>query len=569
MIDGEARDEASTEAPRASSAEPRDDASRMGAAAAWITTSVAALLLVTKLYAHAGAATLFDDAFMFQRYANNFLHGRGVRWNPSGEPTYGLTSLATLLVSVPARLVAGAGRPAVAALLTSLVPGLAVLVLTGWLIHRAPRVSRGARLAVLMTAMTMLALGHGTTHFLSGMDTMLALAYLAAYLAFASSVESGPSTRRGVLLGLFGGMALAVRPELGLLTVLLPLAQSFAPRAELRRASRAALGATLATLGAHLLLARVYFHSALPLPFYAKALGLYGPTMRRQYRGRGSLELVTFIVDHWPLFAIIALDIARSARRYIRDTSTLEKATLGSALLLLGYEWLFVLPIMYYDQRFYQPLLPALVFVAVRAAGRLEAAWKRRSLASLVPLSVVLGFALVPAFATVGQDAVRIASAEGRPSRFDMRLFALSPGVQKNLFRPDAFAALPDDVVIASSEVGLLGAIAPKKTIIDLAGLNDPAIVKQGLSAARVFEGGGPDVLYLPHPDYREFIIDLLSAPEIRGYELYAPGSLGTIIGLGIKRSSPHFARMKELVSARQPVSADQYDPSMKLPARP
>ena len=30
---------------------------------------------------------------MFIRYANNFLNGHGIAWNPDGEQTYGVTSL--------------------------------------------------------------------------------------------------------------------------------------------------------------------------------------------------------------------------------------------------------------------------------------------------------------------------------------------------------------------------------------------------------------------------------------------------------------------------------------------
>src|SRR5208337_1528059 len=35
---------------------------------------------------------IFDDAYMFYRYALNIRHGLGIAWNPDGVPTYGLTS---------------------------------------------------------------------------------------------------------------------------------------------------------------------------------------------------------------------------------------------------------------------------------------------------------------------------------------------------------------------------------------------------------------------------------------------------------------------------------------------
>lgn len=544
------------------------DASRIGVTAAWLTTGSAAVLLGMKIYARAGAAALFDDAFMFQRYAANLLRGRGLRWNVGGEPTFGVTSLATLLLAVPSRLIAGARNPAFAAFLTSFVPGLAFVGLTGGLILKTPSVARPARLAVLMTTMTMLALGHGVTHFVSGMDTMLGLAYLAAYLFFASKLDQAPNRRRSMLLGGFGGLCLAVRPEVGLFTTLLPLAQCFGAPTETRRANRMTMAVTLGMLLGFLGVARGYFGTALPLSFYAKSLRLYGPTIVQRYRGRTTQELVTFVADYWPLVALIAVDLGGGLRRYLRNTTKLERVTLIVTLLFLAYEWLFVLPIMFYDQRFYHLAVPALVFLATRAAGRLEQAWGPRTAAWPAATAVVFGFALAAPFASAGTEVVNLAKAENPPARFALLPFAASTGVQKNLFRPDAFAALPADAVIASSEVGLLGVLAPNTPIVDLAGLNERTLVTSNMSAARVFDNGGPDVLYFPHGDYREFIAAILSVPEIRGYDLYPPRSLGTVIGLGIKRSSRYYERMKDLVEGHDPVEADRYDPSMNVRGR-
>jgi len=41
---------------------------------------------------------LWDDAYMFSRYAHNILNNGAIAWNPDGVPTYGATSLLYLAV---------------------------------------------------------------------------------------------------------------------------------------------------------------------------------------------------------------------------------------------------------------------------------------------------------------------------------------------------------------------------------------------------------------------------------------------------------------------------------------
>jgi hypothetical protein len=525
-------------------------------------------VVIAKVTARFEAATLYDDAFMFQRYARNFLGGRGVVWNPRGAHTYGLTSLWTLLLSVPLRLVSGVNKPALAALLTSLVAGIAFMILGVMLVRRASEASKDVQRGVLAAWLFAMAMCQAPNHFISGMDTSLAMASFTGYLWLASSVERAPSRRKAIGLGVLGGVLFGVRPELALASVLVPSAMSLlGATPEAKRGGRVALGVTTATLALHLLGARLYFGTPLPLPFYAKALGVYGPTIYRTYRGRTTSELLLFLGDFWPLFGLCAVDLFLGARRFLRVTTALDKAVLVVLVALLAYEWLFVLPIMYYDQRFYYPALPPLLFLAARAAGRLGKQLdpdEQRTPVMLGSLALMCSFVLAPMSVTVGQE-LSTSLFDGRAGRVDLLAFAKMTGPQRNWFRPEAFAALPDDLVIATSEVGLVGVLAPNKTIHDLAGLNDPSIAHGKLSVARIFEGGSPDVIYFPHPDYREVIQGLLEAPQITDYDLYPPSSVGTLLGLAIKKSSPYYGKMREIVGNRAPVAPEHYDNSLKL----
>jgi len=65
------------------------------------------ILLILVIYyinlVKAAKTTTFDDAYMFIRYANNFLDGHGISWNPDGVQTYGVTSILYLAITTMAR----------------------------------------------------------------------------------------------------------------------------------------------------------------------------------------------------------------------------------------------------------------------------------------------------------------------------------------------------------------------------------------------------------------------------------------------------------------------------------
>ncbi len=56
------------------------------------SVSALAAALFIAVYAPGRMETRFDDAYMFSRYADNFLNGHGFAWNPTDGPSYGITS---------------------------------------------------------------------------------------------------------------------------------------------------------------------------------------------------------------------------------------------------------------------------------------------------------------------------------------------------------------------------------------------------------------------------------------------------------------------------------------------
>ena len=116
----------------------------------------------------------------------------------------------------------------------------------------------------------------------------------------------------------------------------------------------------------------------------------------------------------------------------------------------------------------------------------------------------------------------------------------------------DHFSALPNDLSMATTEVGRVVAMNPSKTIIDLAGLNDTDLALKGFSADRFFANHAPDLLYMPHPHYQGMRDKILHSPTFRSrYALYTSISLQSRFGVAIRKDSEYFEQMKIILERR------------------
>ncbi|WP_437667125.1 hypothetical protein [Sorangium sp. So ce1182] len=557
---------------------PRAAVRRLASACFWITMALCLALMACKTAALFDVSTLWDDAYMFQRYAHNILAGHGISWNPQGPPAYGLTSLAFLVAAVPFHLITG-GNTSLAAMLQSFVCGPVLLVLLVLLVLRAAGDGKGARLSCFALVAFCVARSTLTDHFVSGMDTSFGLCFLTAYLLLAQRVLGQARVAGGAALGAFGGLAFSVRPELTAYAVLVPLALVALERDRARRRfGLAALAATAGILALHLGAARLYFGSPVPLPFYAKSTNLYGSGILRAYRGRPTIDLLDWLDFFWPLFAVIALDVlvglgARQAapvtpaeegqrtghRAWWAASSAFDRGVLAATLLCLAYSWLFVVPIMGYSQRFYYAPLPGLIYLACRSAVRL-ARTLSDSLGQPAPAALpvaavaalaVLWLHLSTPLATAGKDLAG-AVAANRLGHFNVVKHGSTSGPQKYWFAIDRVSTLPDDLVIATTEVGMLGAMNLDKTILDMAGLNDRRFALDPFSADRFFEAYKPDLIYMPHPHYVKMTQDLEAHPEMSRYVVHSKKKLGTLdFGIAIRRDSPYFEQLQQIVKDR------------------
>ena len=529
----------------------------------WVASLACCGVVALTVLWHVCDVYAMDDAYMFVRYAHNLLAEGRLAWNPGGEPTYGLTSPLYLSVVVPIHVLAR-GNPALTAVASSLLCGVAFVVLLVVLVWKhADAGPLGRRFGVLLVLLALaVAVYHTVTHFASGMDTMFAMACLTAYILTAKWHEKGPTVRSAVLMGVCGGLGYFVRPGLMLYSALVPLAiLVFGPDARARGHALVAGAVSALVLGAQMGFAHLYFGTALPLPFYAKGLTLYGDQIRRAYRLIPIAQLVQYVAYFWLLFLLIAVDLI--IRRRGEKRSPVERGLFLATCLFILYYLAFALQIMYMGARFYYPTLPAIAFLAVQSAARLvrralpDAKDRLRRLPGPVCWLATLCFlyALSP-LAKLSLDRVRVTSDIGR---FDVA--AEYASTKRGFwFALDRFSHLPDDLVIATTEIGYPGAMNPHKQIIDMTGLNETAFGRQGFSAERLFAKYKPDLIYMPHQHYQEMIADIRAHPYFREHYEYYPAQdiaahlgitkVDDTMGIALHRRSKHFPALLAIMPA-------------------
>lgn len=575
------QDEAAPERPVTPAARPV--ARRLVTVCFWITIVLCLVLMTSKTVPRFEVRTLWDDSYMFQRYAHNVITDHRIAWNPGGPATYGLTSVSFLIVAVPLYLVTG-GNVSLAGMLQSFVCGIALLALLAVLVWRAAGGSRAERQAGVLIALFCLARSAFTDHFVSGMDTTFGLSFITLYLLAATRLMRSPPTegtanagrrptwKSAVLLGVLGGFAFSVRPELTVYSVVVPFAfVALQSDRELRRLGLIAFGVTALVLGCYFALARLYFGTPLPLPFYAKSTNLYGSGILRAYRGGSTIDLLSWLEFYWPLFAVVLLDVltglggapdgapaATGPRAWWRTSSALDKSILAATLVLVGYSWVFVVPIMGFSQRFYYAPVPGLIYIAVRSTARIVRALGDSLGRPSVPAGltavagmVFLWFQLSSPIVAAGKDMSGAIFARSL-GHFDIAQHAKAPGPLKYWFALDRVSELPDDLMIASTEVGMLSALNLKKTVIDMAGLNDRDYALTPFSAERFFATHKPDLIYYPHPHYLQMIDALKNSPEMANYASYTAAQLGTSeFGIAIRRDSPYFSKLQGMATQK------------------
>lgn len=512
---------------------------------------VSATVLGLALLSRFNGFKIYDDAYMFVRYADHVLAGEGMVWNTGEGPVYGATSLAFVFAVIPFRLLMPENAAA-AVFSASYFWGMVFLGLIfrlGLQVMRPSPAQKPYVIGLLMLSLIATAVSL-RGHFASGMETTFVMAYLTGIISLLERQRQGQG--RAWLTGAVLGLAWWIRPDLLILTVGIPAAMVVLAWANVERTAwLKVLGMSLAGAGLCLLGAFALTGAWLPLSFFAKSTGLYGPEFAAQYRLTPFAEGARFLARSWPPLVVIGLGLFLKWRRLRAGYAKLDLAVWIGILAYAIYFGFFVLQVMGFGQRFYYPLFPLLVYLALRdllelgnslrlghgfefqeVPGNLE----RIGLVVLAGLLLYYGF-------DYGRSL--------KLSRPGERFAVLDPvriyreELKDYWAQLDALERLPDALRIATTEVGMPAALYPHRHLDDLAGLNAPALVRDGLNAQSILLHCPADLIYFPHAHYAQLSKSLTDSKEFAAaYITLPPTEVKAAMGVSIRKASPYAAEL-------------------------
>lgn len=484
---------------------------------------------------------MFDDPFMFYRYALHIREGLGVSWNLDGVHTYGETAplwgvMVLLLSYLPVSM-------SHVLMLGTWLWSLAAIVSITWAVAynaASPALSRFWRVLPLVACPLVLSPVF-RVNAVNGMETMLAAALLGLFVGLILGWERGAVRPEWAAVT---GVALClVRPESGLAVVLLPVMLVVLGRGT-RRGLAVFLGLFLGCMAAELLACRWYFGTALPLSFYMKSRHAYEGYIYPWHPILGALHMLT----NCSVFLIAIILLARRQDWRLLVSFAVPVAAVFCYLCT-------VTQIMGWGSRYYSPyfaliVVPSLLVVdrwitATEVSGRLGHIGRRAAAACGVAVLLV-GVVLFAGHRRIVRGINTVEDRlEGRryvyvPVKYDMTAtqplpyFAWNASV--NGVADILLAPLPRGATIASTEVGYLGAAGSNANVIDLAGLNDNQIALHGFRVDELLQRR-PDIIWMPHQDYTYQRGILMSDPRLlEQYDFYATAAN---YGVALRKDSP------------------------------
>jgi hypothetical protein len=478
----------------------------------------------------------YDDAYFFKRFALNALDHGVLAWNVADGPVYGVTSqLFQALALAVAALTRDHWMLAMRLLLAALlVTAFAILLAT------TRRFDRGVAAAVAFCSPVAL---HSAT---SGMETALCFALLAGLLWLLLD-ERGRNRHWG-WAPLLVFLIWLTRPDATLLA-LPPLI--FVRWSERGRPPLRELALVGAAIGFSLGVFKLYYGTALPLPFYAKQL-LLSPYDAHFLELSAQVQRLRF-----GGFLLVALPLALVALLR-RDRTNL--ALLGAVLVFEAYHLATTIEVMGMHGRFYAPALPLLALAAARGADALSPRSALLFAAIYGGTFAALATASWLPTARSGLDGVHLAyhgvSALGALLLFGPLFMPRlahwrSPALMAALAAaiviadPPRWRAPPSDaeyldlhvsrftvyrgihalrhcfgdaITVYHSEIGVPGLFFAGGKVVDQAGLMSKEWLFRRQSFDVLCAADRPEAIFLPHKNYRDLNAEIGRGSCIRGY---------------------------------------------------
>lgn len=456
-----------------------------------------------------------DDAYIVQRYAENWIHHGELTWNVGEPHVEGYTGIVLPCIYALAAI-AGLSGPKVAAILGGLSLLGAAAAVAG-----SVRELGGPPPSAAIAYTLYLSTAEHYTHALSGLETSLfTLGVSLTLYGFLRVVRDPDWEWRFVLIAAFTALT---RPE-GIAISLVALAilgWERARRRQLTSLLRRALLGFAVPIGAHVLFRRAYYHAWLPNTYFAK---LDAGGNLAYFRGWWQLVRRTALAPLAlaPVVMIIGWVTRRALWKPTRRLRLLAFVTAGG-LAVLSFAYARSNLVMDYSHRFETHAQPfVILWAGIVAAAAVRATFALARIASGVAFVTAATVALLlgaPLALGVQQLAIEREFAAGYQLTLDSEHRPAAQWLTSALPREATLAVYPDG--------GILPLLTGFRTI-DFGKLNDTYLAREARSDADVvayFFFRRPDALATvcypsPDPAWPSGSQAILADPRMQEYEL-------------------------------------------------
>lgn len=485
--------------------------------------SVLLVIFVAVTRLTGGNATIYDDAFMFMRYANNILEHGVYGWN-FDEHSYGCTSiLYTFWILIWHYLFdIGIEQAQTLLILSSLGFSFAGIYLFTRILALLFPDTRHPWIWILPLTTSFPFLGNS----LNGMDTTLAFFAVSGMLYFWLRHSLTAHKSSVFALGLISYLPFLVRPDTGVYVLLFPALWMITQK-EFRLIFRVYLVIGV-LLGIDTLIKWWLFGGPLPLPSYSKSQDyLVG------YLGMNMWQVDKF----WLYFLATGILPLLTALLFTNGKNLKQALPFLLPMIITLMILTTKIQIMGSHIRFFYPSFPFLFLSGLIIIRDLEMKENIRWVILLWASCAFCGIFLSEYY-------------EGKIEEEEAEVYMLAdPEVDlSQVYSNDMFFSLlellPDGATVAGSEHGRLSVLFPKLKIMDLVGLHDKQIAHEGYSD-EYLQTVNPEIVWLAHDHYIGLNHDIIHGAYFQEAYEYFPGV--AFYGLAIRKDLPNFALLKSM----------------------
>jgi len=487
---------------------------------------------------------LYDDAYMFLRYAKLWLAGYGESWNAGEGPVYGNTSQLHFFVVLALRAFTSYSDRLVLSL-SSAIPALLFLLYLPWVCAKHAAVYSGKpgwiRYAFwFLTASAAFAYFTSISmHFKTGMDACLSLLLHLLLIDCVLTYSKQPTRSRLILVAVVVYLAFLARPD-NLMTCAL---FAFLGVMLLAKNYRSALVLCVVT-GVLVLLDGFikwqYFGDVVPLAFYVKQQGFY-EGFNDVISNSPWFSFSHFLYGVWP-FALLLCWYCR------RENFLMLGVMLIPALLTIFY-YFTLQTIMNLEARYFFPFTVYFVMAAVLVVRHdIRAIFSAKGIfIALLFSGLYVGIGLIHEhrWTVAGFFTSAPTTCDDSALNRGADLPKLPPVPVKDSYHgvSDMMKLMPAGVTVAMTEHGYMGAFHTHVNILDMIGLHNREVAHQGYSTDW-FYAKKPDAIWIPHWSYTCINAKTFSDPRfLQEYDFYP---VLFLTGYAVRKDSTYYQPLNE-----------------------